>query len=127
MHRGGRNGDAAVKEGCGASEQTQNSISSGVANKPVDYKVLPVKERNERLAKWFQEQGILVPTDTVAAALEAMYVSRSTSAFVVNHKTGEPVGVVTLMGLCQWLILQEGSEMCQQQETQKALEKQARR
>ena len=54
----------------------------------------------------FGAWGLVLPTDHLMCALDAMHRTQRTRAFVVTA-AGDPVGVVSLQGICQLLVAQE--------------------
>ena len=62
--------------------------------------------RRAAFAAFTEEWGLVLPTDSLMCALDAMYRTQRKRAFVVTAE-GDPVGVVSLQGICQMLVAQE--------------------
>ena len=75
----------------------------------VKQKTINEEKRRAELADYFKKSGFILPTDSVAAALEAMHYTGRTRAYVVSE-SGDAIGVVSIVDICQELLVREANE-----------------
>lgn len=97
------------------SAQSQRSIKTPKSEATSDANILLteediIKEKKmlyaSKIRSWLKVCGAILETDTLGAAIEVMYETRSTRAFVVNEK-GFVKGVLNFTDICKEILARE--------------------